>query len=361
MLESKLRARTTAVMPGADALVTTTASAGAMRCRACAHRCVVADGRSGACSVRYNEGGRLHVPFGYVARRYLRSIETNTIFHVLPGAPALTFGMWGCDLRCGYCHNWRLSQALRDGTDGDPIDISAEALVDEAISGGARVICAAYNEPMISAEWAFAVFTEGRRRGLVTALVTDGNSTAEALAFMRRVTDVLRVDLKAATEAAYHQLGGRLAPVLDTIAEGRRMGFWVEVVTLVVPALNDNYADLARLADTVRDISPDIPWHLNAFQPRYRLAERPVTAAGVLLSAAGTAYARGLRFVYVGNTAPSPLEHTRCPECHQTVVHRSNYRTLHCAAPTGQCPGCGTQIPGIWEKNGPASTTLQSP
>ena len=103
----------------------------------------------------------MRVPFGYVARRYVRAVETNTIFHLLPGARALTFGMYGCDLRCPYCHNHQLSQALRDDQ-GDRVEqpsaIDAEALVAEAVGAGCRVLCAAYNEPMISAEWARAVF-----------------------------------------------------------------------------------------------------------------------------------------------------------------------------------------------------------
>src|SRR3954467_12188803 len=90
---------------------------GRLRCVACAHHCVIAAGASGACGVRVNRGGTLQVPFGYVSRRYVRNVETNTIFHLLPGTRALTFGMYGCDLRCPYCHNHRISQALRDGHD----------------------------------------------------------------------------------------------------------------------------------------------------------------------------------------------------------------------------------------------------
>jgi pyruvate formate lyase activating enzyme len=80
--------------------------------------------------------------------------RTNTIFHVRPGARALTFGMYGCDLRCPYCHNWRLSQALREDAGPEaPTPMSAAALVAESLAGGCQVLRAAYNEPMIAAEW----------------------------------------------------------------------------------------------------------------------------------------------------------------------------------------------------------------
>jgi pyruvate formate lyase activating enzyme len=320
-----------------------------VRCTACAHRCVVAEGATGACGVRLCSGGKLRVPHGYVARRYVRSVETNTIFHVAPGKNALTFGMFGCDLSCPYCHNHNLSQALRDQLDDQPRDMSAAELVDEAVRAGCSVVCSAYNEPMITAEWAFEIFSEAKRQGLITALVSDGNSTREALEWMRPVTDVFRVDLKAQDEAQYKWLGGRLAPVLDSIARAKALGYWVEVVTLVVPGFNDDADGLRRLSDALIEIDRTIPWHLNAFHPRYRLLDRPVMSALPLISAAGTALARGLAFVYVGNLPElNELSHTRCPRCHKIVVRRRGYATLRHSLSGSECPRCREPIPGLW-------------
>lgn len=324
---------------------------GLLRCTACAHRCVLAEGRAGACGVRLARDGRVHVPFGYVARRYVRAVETNTVFHVEPGARALTFGMDGCDLRCPYCHNWRLSQALReDLTSEAPIVTTAAALVDEAVSAGCRVVCAAYNEPMIAAEWVRAVFAEARGRGLRTMVVSDGHTTPEALAYLRPVTDVFRVDLKGFTTEHYRALGERLEPVLAAIAEARRLGYWVEVVTLVVPGFNDDPRGLRGLARHLAGVDPDVPWHLNAFQPRYRMRDRPAMHPELLVSAAGVAYARGLRYVYVGNATSTfgELEHTRCPGCHATVIERRNYETRVNRLDSGACPSCGARVPGLW-------------
>jgi pyruvate formate lyase activating enzyme len=323
----------------------------ALRCTACAHRCVMVDGRAGACGVREARDGAMFVPFGYVARRYVREVETNTVYHVEPGAKALTFGMYGCDLRCPYCHNWKLSQALREDVRTEaPVPISAEALVDEAVAAGCRVVCAAYNEPMIAAEWARAVFAEAQRRGLVTMVVSDGHTTAEALAYLRPVLDVYRVDLKGWNAAQYKILGGRMEPVLAAIREARRLGLWVEVVTLVTPGLNDDADGLRGLAKELVAIDPDMPWHLNAFQPRYRMRDRPAMPAALLVSVAGAAYARGLRHVYVGNVTStfSELEHTRCPSCHATVVERQNYRTTVNRLSAGACPDCGVRVAGLW-------------
>jgi pyruvate formate lyase activating enzyme len=322
-----------------------------LRCTACAHRCVLGDGRTGACGVREGRDGHVFVPFGYIARRYVRAVETNTVYHVEPGSKALTFGMYGCDLRCPYCHNWRLSQALREDVAGEaPIPMTAEALADEAVAAGCRVMCAAYNEPMIAAEWVRAVFEQARSRGLRTMVVSDGNTTPEALAYLRPVTDVFRVDLKGFAPEHYKALGGRLEPVLEAIVEARRLGYWVEVVTLVVPGFNDDPAGLRGLAKKLVAIDPTLPWHLNAFQPRYKMKDRPAMHPELLVSVAGSAFARGMQFVYVGNVTGTfgELEHTRCPRCHATVVERKNFTTTTNHLVEGSCPGCGDRIPGVF-------------
>ena len=323
---------------------------GVLRCLACAHRCAFDGDRVGACGVREARSGAMVAPFGYIARRYVRNVETNTVYHVEPGSKSLTFGMYGCDLRCPYCHNWKLSQALREGVEGAPIDLAASAIVDEAIAEGCRVVCAAYNEPMIAAEWVRAVFEIAKARGLRTMVVSDGNTTREALAYLRPVTDVYRVDLKGWDGAQYKTLGGRFDPVIAAIAEARALGYWVEVVTLVVPSFNDQEAGLRGLAKKLVAIDPAVPWHLNAFQPRYKMKDRPAMSADLLVSIAGSAYARGLRFVYVGNVthAFGELEHTRCPSCHTTVIERKNYATTANHLKDGACPSCSTKIPGLF-------------
>lgn len=354
-LDGRLRARTVeASLVGADP------GPGVLRCLACAHRCRLREGQAGACGVRFVAGGVLRAPSGYVARAYVRPVETNTVYHVLPGSLALTFGMFGCDLKCGYCHNFTVSQALRDGDvrraietrrDG-PHDIRADEIADAALATGCRVVAAAYNEPMIAAEWVREVFAACRERGLITVIVSDGHTTPEALEHVRAVTDVFRVDLKAFDERGYKVLGGRHAPVLAAVRAARDLGLWVEVVTLVVPGLNDDEAGVRAAADALVAIDPGIPWHLNAFQPRYRMRDRAATSPALLTSMAGIAYARGLRFVYVGNVHRfmPELEHTRCPVCHVVVVERSDYRGRAVHLRDGACPGCGETVEGRWAR-----------
>lgn len=318
-------------------------------CVACAHGCALRDGERGICGVRARSGGELRVPWGYVARKYVRPVEINTLYHVLPGSRSLTFGNFGCDLACSYCQNAYISQAVRDGRDAEqPIDITPEALVEEAAVSGCEVVCAAYNEPMVSVEWVRAIFERAKDRGLITAVITDGHSTAQAMGYLRPVLDVFRVDVKASGAAAYRSLGGDEAAVWSSIERARALGLWVEIVTLVVPGLNDDPQTLRTIAGRVAAVDPAIPWHVNGFVPRYRMRDAPATPRGALIDAAGIGYGAGLRFVYASNvTGLAALGATRCPRCHDTLLERDDYQ-LKRRAMTGDHCRCGEPIPGLW-------------
>src|SRR5271168_3277125 len=136
-----------------------------VRCYACGHRCPIAEGQPGVCKVRYNRGGTLYVPWGYVGGVQCDPIEKKPFFHALPGTLAMSFGMLGCDLHCGYCQNWFTSQALRDpGSTAPPIPMTAEQFVKLAVGKGANTVTSTYNEPLITSEWGLEVFKEARRR-----------------------------------------------------------------------------------------------------------------------------------------------------------------------------------------------------
>src|SRR5437773_1531220 len=140
----------------------------AVRCYSCGHRCKVLDGLKGICKVRYNEGGVLKVPRGYVAALQVDPIEKKPFFHAFPGALALSFGMLGCDYHCGYCQNWVTSQAIRDPIAGaPPADLEPSDIVKLAKKHGAKVITSTYNEPLITSECAVELFKEATKAGLI--------------------------------------------------------------------------------------------------------------------------------------------------------------------------------------------------
>ncbi len=325
---------------------------GWVHCFACGHNCRIPEGALGVCKVRFNEEGRLRVPWGYAGGVQCDPIEKKPFFHVRPGALAYSFGMLGCDLHCGYCQNWVTSQALRDPhAVAPPIDVTPSQLVGDAVRRGAAIVVSTYNEPLITSEWAVAIFKEARAAGLMTGFVSNGNGTPEVLEYLQPWIDAYKVDLKSFNDRHYRELGGRLQPILDSIQRLHDMGIWLELVTLLIPGFNDSDDELRRLTEFVAHVSPDIPWHVTAYHGDYKMTDPPDTTPSMLKRAAAIGAEAGLRYVYAGN-APGRvggLENTCCPQCRAILVERSGYLVRrYNLTPTGACPSCGTAIPGCW-------------
>ncbi|MGA2882927.1 MAG: AmmeMemoRadiSam system radical SAM enzyme [Bryobacteraceae bacterium] len=323
-----------------------------LRCLACGHRCPIATGFQGVCKVRFNQGGKLYAPQGYVNTVQCDPIEKKPFFHVRPGALALSFGMLGCELHCGYCQNWVSSQALRDTR--SPIDftrIQPRQLVATALLHGAEAVVSTYNEPLITAEWAVNVFREARQAGLLTGFVSNGNATAEVLRYLRPWLDLYKVDLKSFNDRHYRELGGRLGPILESIQQIHDMSFWLEIVTLIVPGFNDSRAELGAIAKFIASVSTEIPWHVTAFHPEYKMISPGATSAATLLNAVEIGREAGLKFVYAGNlpNEVGACEDTCCPCCEAAVIRRRGFRILeNRLKDNGVCPECGSKIPGVW-------------
>jgi pyruvate formate lyase activating enzyme len=325
---------------------------GRVRCVACGHRCSIADGFNGICRVRFNRGGTLLVPHGYVGALQLDPVEKKPFFHALPGSLAMSFGMLGCDFHCGYCQNWVTSQALRDpNAVAPPHTVTPEQFVDVALDQGARIVTSTYNEPLITSEWAVEIFKLARAAGLKTSYVSNGNGTPEVLQYLKPWVDFYKVDLKGFQDRNYRKLGGVLQNVLDTIHRLHELGFWLEIVTLIIPGFNDSNEELRDIARFLSNISPDIPWHVTAFHNDYKMNDAGNTPVATLLRAAEIGRSEGLHFVYAGNLPGhvNNWENTYCPGCGELLVERSGYHVRRMKIVSGGCSRCGRLIPGVWE------------
>src|SRR3954465_5531604 len=327
---------------------------GRLRCYACGHCCPLPEGAIGVCKVRFNEGGRRRVPWGYVGGVQCDPIEKKPFFHAHPGALAYSFGMLGCDLHCGYCQNWVTSQALCDpAAISPPMHARAGDMVADAVRRGARVLVSTYNEPLITAEWAVEIFKEAKAAGLVTGFVSNGNGTPQVLESLRPWIDLYKVDLKSFDDRHYRELGGRLEPILDTIRRLHAMDIWVEIVTLLIPGFNDSPDELKRLTSFIADVSPTIPWHVTAFHKDYRMSDPEKPTPEMLMAAAAMARDAGLRYVYAGNIPGrvGDLENTRCHNCSALLIERYGYFiSAYRLTEDGACPACRTAIPGRWSR-----------
>ncbi len=342
-------------IPAADAL-TRPEDDQVVKCAACAHRCQVKPGKPGKCLMRFNRDGELRVPGGYVAGLAVDPIEKKPFYHVLPGQNALSFGMLGCNFHCEFCQNWVTSQALRDDRAvAEPTQFcSAEQIVQAAVDQRVPVITSTYNEPLITSEWSFEIFRLASAEGILCGYVSNGHGTPEVLEYLRPHMSLFNIDLKCFDAEKYKRLGGMFEAVTDTIRQAHKMGFWVEVVTLVVPGFNDSEDEIRQTADFIASVSPDIPWHCTAYRAMYKSKEATSTPAETLARAYESGKAAGLKYVYSGNLAGrvGETEHTTCTKCGARLIERRGFFVSDLRLRGDACHDCGEKVPGVFAAAG---------
>ena len=324
---------------------------GRVSCFLCAHRCVIDVGKTGICGVRRNAGGRLMtLAYGEAVAANADPIEKKPLFHYLPGSTSLSLAAAGCNFRCSFCQNWRISQAMKEDGPGNPgaFSLSPEDAVGEAVARGCRSMSYTYTEPTVFYEYARDTARLARKRGLGNVFVTNGYQTAEVLEDAAAWLDAANVDLKFFEDRTYRKIcGARLEPVCETIRHLFRLGIWIEVTTLVVPGLNDSEEELGRIAGFIAGIDPGIPWHVSRYHPDYRYDRAPPTPPAVLHRARDLGKEAGLRYVYMGNV-PGEGEDTLCHACGVLLVARRGFLVLDLRIRDGRCPDCRTPVSGVF-------------
>ncbi len=328
--------------------------AGKVRCQACLRRCLISPGRRGWCRTRENRDGRLFsLIYGRVASLSLNPIEKKPVFHFLPGSRWLSLGSLGCNFRCPGCQNWELAHADLDRDLAATRYLSPADLVRLALERGAAGLSWTCNEPALWLEYILDVAPLARQAGLFTNLVTNGALTPEAVDALGPHLDVYRSDIKGFFGRTYKTLAKlpRHREILTAAARLRhRWGVHVELVTNLIPGLNDDDATLRAIAKWTREaLGPDTPWHLTRFQPAFAWGDRAATPLHTLLKAHRIARDQGLKFVYLGNVPGHELENTYCPGCRALLIRREVFTVVENRLQRGSCPQCGTQIPGCWE------------
>ena len=326
--------------------------AGRIECRLCPRQCRLRDGQDGFCFVRGNRGGAMRlVAHGRSSGFGVDPIEKKPLAQFLPGTRVLSFGTAGCNLACRFCQNWRISRARAGALAGAAV--APGWIAAAAVRQGCRSVAFTYNEPTVFAEQALEVAAACHAAGVRTVAVTAGYIGAEARAEFFAGMDAANVDLKAFTEEFYRrQCGGRLGPVLETLAFlHRETPVWLEVTTLLIPGLNDSEAELGRAAEWfATHLGPDVPWHFSAFHPDYQLLDRPPTPVATLGRARRIAQAAGLRYVYIGNVRDPEGGRTHCPRCGRAVIERDGYRLTGWHLRAGRCAYCGSEVAGVFEE-----------
>jgi pyruvate formate lyase activating enzyme len=330
---------------------------GRVQCDLCPRACKLRPGQRGLCYIRARRADQIVLTaYGRCSGLCVDPIEKKPLFHFLPGTAVLSFGTAGCNLACRFCQNWELSKATTD--DVLAFDAEPDAIAETAAELRCRSVAFTYNDPVPFHEYALDVAASCRAVGIRTVAVTAGYVEPAPRAEFYSLIDAANVDLKSFADDTYRRLcGGRLGPVLDTLEYlVADTDVWIEVTTLIIPGINDTPSEIASIAGWMaRHLGPDVPLHLSAFHPAYRMRDRPATPLGALRASAAIARDEGLRFVYTGNVTDPSGHTTRCPVCATPVIGRDGYRITGWAIGDGACRRCGTAVPGVFE-NGPGSS-----
>jgi pyruvate formate lyase activating enzyme len=321
-----------------------------VRCHLCHHNCLIKDGKGGICGVRENHEGKLFsLVYGKSIASEVDPIEKKPLFHFYPGSTAYSIATVGCNFRCLNCQNWDISQ-MPKGKSGKitGYKLTPEEIVDNAKRLGCKTIAYTYTEPTIFFEYAYDTAKIAHKEGIKNIFVTNGYTSSEAIREIALYLDAANIDLKFFSEDIYQKVcGAKMQPVIDNIRLYKKLGIWIEVTTLIIPGYSDDENHLKGIAEIIRSNGIDIPWHVTAFYPAYKLLDVKPTPAESLQKAREIGLKAGLRYVYEGNIPGEGGENTYCYNCQEPLIIRYGFAILENRLVNGKCPKCNQKIDGI--------------
>lgn len=321
-----------------------------VRCNLCRFHCVIAAGRRGRCGVRENRDGALFsLVYGQSIAENVDPIEKKPLYHFHPGSRSLSIATVGCNFRCLHCQNYQISQWPRERATVPGTELSPQEVVRHAGESGSASIAYTYTEPTIFFEYAYDTAVAARNAGIKNVFVSNGYTTTAALEAIAPYLDAANIDLKGFSNQAYKEVtGASLDGVLDCLRDYRRLGIWLEVTTLVIPGHNDSEYELRQIAAFIaEELGRDVPWHLSAFFPTYKMLDRPPTPAATLSLARDLGRLAGLEYVYLGNVDDPGGGDTICPGCGRTVIRRRRLAFIDSDLTESRCNHCKHRIPGV--------------
>ena len=316
--------------------------------------------------MRVNEKGKLKLTvYGRPCAINIDPIEKKPLFHFLPGSKSFSIGTFGCNFACDFCQNWDISQAPHEAKEKDPPrwkkyfdnivakcdEWSPEKVVHEAVNNDCASISFTYNEPTIFTEYALDIMELAKKEGLKGIYVTNGYETKECWDALKGNIDAVNIDLKSFNERFYKDIcHASLGPVKESIKYARKLGIWVEVTTLLIPGENDSKEEMKQIAEFLASVDKEMPWHVTAFYPAYKMMDKAPTPPETLLKAREIGLAAGLKHVYCGNISAgySEYESTFCPKCDKKLIERVYFSVEENRVEDGKCRYCKAEVKGIW-------------
>ena len=336
-----------------------------VQCHTCQWHCVISPDKFGICHMRQNINGVLHVlNYGVVSSIAIDPIEKKPLFHFFPGTQVFSLGTWGCNFHCKHCQNWEISFTSSEKTTGMSQFLSPEDAIKSAKGYDCQGIAWTYNEPTVWFEYTLASAKLAKANGLYTVYVTNGFITSDALDAIGPYLDAYSVDIKGFSDNFYHQLTGvsHWQGILDMTKRAKeKWNMHVEVVTNIIPTMNDDRQQLKGIATWIYDnLGSLTPWHITRFYPHNQLAYLPPTPIETLEQAYLLGQEAGLRFVYLGNVAGHDRENTTCYSCGETIIKRVGYQIQILGLGGSKCKFCGSDLNMVMSTPKQEKTIIES-
>jgi len=284
-------------------------SGGLIECQLCNQFCKIRKGQKGFCGVRENKDGNLYsLVYGKIIAINVDPIEKKPLYHFLPKTDTFSIATVGCNFSCAHCQNADISQVGREGVFFEKKEIPGQDLKPDQIIGLAKKancpsISYTYTEPTIFFEFAFDCMKLAKEENLSNIWVSNGYTSRPALEAVKPYLNAVNIDLKFFKDLTYKKIcRARLQPVIDNLVWYKKNDIHLEITTLIIPSLNDSTEELSKIADFIfNKLGSDVPWHVSAFWPTYKLNYLPPTPKETVLMAKEIGVKTGLKNVYVGN------------------------------------------------------------
>ncbi len=320
-----------------------------VRCHICQWYCTIGPSKYGVCRMYHNLDGVLYnMNYAKASSVAADPIEKKPLFHFFPGSLAFSLGGWGCNFHCQDCQNWEISCPEIDEPWQGSREIQPQAAIELAKHYQCQGIAWTYNEPSMWFEYTFDSAKLAKQNNLYTVYVTNGYLSPEALDTIGPYLDAWRVDVKGFTDSFYRKLTKipRWRGILEVAKRAKdKWNMHVEVITNIIPTMNDDDQQLEVIANWIRDELGELtPWHVTKFYPHHYIADLPPTPVSTLEHAYDIGKKAGLKFVYTGNVPGHKHENTTCYSCGNLIVQRFNYQSKIVGLEDSSCKFCGAKL-----------------
>lgn len=320
-----------------------------VQCHTCQWYCKIGVGKYGVCGVYQNTGGVLYnLNYALTSSVAADPVEKKPLFHFYPGSLVFSLGTLGCNFHCKHCQNWEISMADTRTVQRGCQELLPKAAIEMTKRYQCRGIAWTYNEPGIWFEYTLDSARLAKENNLNTIYVTNGYSTPEALDTIGPYLDAWRVDIKGFSSSFYRNIARvpEWRKILEVTRRAKeKWNMHIEVVTNIIPTMNDDDQQLGDIAGWIRNELGELtPWHVTRFYPHHHLMHIPPTPIATLEHAYELGKRAGLKFIYVGNVPGHQSESTVCYSCGGVNVERFGYRTSVEGLEGSKCRFCGAEL-----------------